>query len=111
MKKVWIANITINNPHITSYVKRIKSWDEKENFQLKDDSFYAIYLDDEFLAASTMDYNSENSNVNILLINGSNQNYDRIQQESTELLTDIALKQYGAVKSIKVNSQRQLIRK
>lgn len=108
MKKVWIANIKVNNPLIATYVKKIKTWDEEEKFQINDDSFYAIYLDDQFLAASTMNFEPEASNVNILLINGSNQNYDRIQKESTEQLTNIALNNYGA-KTARINNGKKLV--
>lgn len=108
MKKVGIAKIKIDNPVLTSYVKRIESWDEEKKFQILNDSFYAIFLEDEFLGASTMNYDPETSNVNILLINGSNQNYDKIQKESTEKLTSIALNDYNA-KTVRFNHGKRLV--
>jgi len=110
MKEIQIANIKVTNPLITSYVKTIKTWDKDRKFKINEneDSFYAIYLDDQFLAASTMDYEPETSNVNILLINGSNQNYDRIQKESTVQLVNIALNNFAA-KTASVNNGKKLV--
>ena len=108
MKKVGIAKISINNPLLTSYVNRINSWDEEKNFKIDDESFYGIFLDDEFLAASTMSYNPNTAHVNILMINGSTQNYDRIEKESTEQLTNIALNTYDA-KTVGIDNVKKLV--
>lgn len=107
MKKIGIAKIKINNPVLASYTKRIRSWDEGNNFEIVDNHFYAVFLEDEFLGASTMDFNPETSSVNILMINGSTQNYERIQEESTKQLTDIALAKYQA-KEVKVNNVKKI---
>ena len=111
MKSVNIAEIQLSNPVLASYVKTINSWDEEGKFQIVKDNqirpFYAIYLDDEFLGASTMQFDKETSDVNILMINGSNQNYDRIQEESTKKLTDIAFTQYNA-KTVNVNHVKKI---
>lgn len=105
MKSIGIAQIQLSNPMLASYVKTIHTWDEEGKFQIAKDaqtsSFYAIYLEDKFLGASTMQFNSVTSDVDISMINGSIQNYDRIQEESTKRLTDIALSQYG-VKTVKI---------
>lgn len=110
MENVWVRNIKVSNPLIASYIKRIKTWDEEDKFKIKEDeeAFYAIYLDDQFLAASTMDYEPETLNVNILLINGSNQNYDRIQKESIKQLTSIAIENYDAKTAI-INNGKKLV--
>lgn len=96
MKTIGITKITVDNPVLASYVKTINSWELEQNFTVIDDHFYGIFLEDMFLGASTMQYNPETSNVDILMLNGSTQNYDRIEKESTEKLMNIALVQYGA---------------
>lgn len=96
MKTVGISKITVNNPVLASYVKTIHLWDAGQNFDVENKSFYGVFLDDKFLAASTMQYDPNTSNVDILVLNGSNQNYDRIQEESAISLTSIALEEYGA---------------
>lgn len=108
MKNVSIASIKINNPLIATYVKKIKAWDGEQKFKINNDSFYAIYLDEQFLGASTMDFEPEASHVNILLINGSNQNYEQVQTESTKQLTNIALQNYGA-KTVRINDGKKLV--
>ena len=112
MESVGIAKIQLTNPMLASYVKRINSWDEEGKFQIvKDDQvrpFYAIYLDDQFLGASIMQFDSETANVNISMINGSNQNYDRIEKESTKQLTDIALANYATAKTVNVRQVKKL---
>lgn len=111
MKAIGIAKIQLENPILASYVKRINSWDEEGRFNIVNDNqvipFYAIYLDDEFLGASIMQFDEETSNVNILMINGSNQHYERIQEESTKQLTDIAMEQYNA-KRVQVKHVKKL---
>lgn len=113
MKSIGIAKIQLANPMLAAYVKTINSWDEEGKFQIVKENqvtpFYAIYLDDEFLGASTMQFDEETSNVNILMINGSNQNYARIQEESAKQLTNIALKQYDA-KKVQINHIKRLVK-
>lgn len=108
MKNVSIASIKINNPLIATYVKRIKDWDGEQKFKINDDSFYAIYLDEQFLGASTMDFDIESSNVDIILINGSIQNYEQVQTESTKQLTNIAFQNYGC-KTARINDGKRLV--
>lgn len=96
MKKIGITRITKDNPMLTSYVKTINSWEASQKFNVEDNGFYGVFLDDQFLAASTMQYDPNTSNVEIFMLNGSNQNYDRIQEESSQELINIALSQYGA---------------
>lgn len=96
MKTVGISKITVNNPVLASYVKTINLWNAGQNFDVENKNFYGVFLDDKFLAASLMQYDSDTSNVDILVLNGSNQNYDRIQEESTIGLTNIALEEYNA---------------
>lgn len=108
MKNISIANIKINNPLISTYIKKIKTWDQEQKFKINNDSFYAIYLDEQFLGASTMDFDQEASNVNILLINGSSQNYEQLQTESTKQLTNIAFQNYGC-KTARINEGKKLI--
>lgn len=94
MKTISVVKISINNPVLASYIKRIQSWDGQSQLAMTENGFYGSFLEDEFLAASTMKYDSNSSKVNIYMINGSNQHYDRIQQETTEKLVDIAKKEY-----------------
>lgn len=113
MKSIGIAKIQLANPVLASYVKRINSWDEEGKFQIVKDNqvrpFYAIYLEDEFLGASIIQFDEETSNVDILMINGSNQNFELIQEESTKQLTDIALSQYAA-KKVQINHIKRLVK-
>lgn len=99
MKTIGITRITVNNPVLASYVKTINLWgaeSAEQKFDVKNKNFYGVFLDDQFLAASTMQYDPDTSSVDILVLNGSNQNYDRIQEESTIGLTNIALEEYKA---------------
>ena len=94
MKKISVVKISINNPVLAYYIKRIQSWDGQSQLLMTENGFYGSFLEDEFLAASTMNYDSNSSKVNVYMVNGSNQHYDRIQQETTERLEDIAKKEY-----------------
>lgn len=94
MKTISVVKISINNPVLASYIKRIQSWDGQSQLAVTENGFYGSFLEDEFLAASTMEYDTSHSKVNIHMVNGSNQHYDRIQQETTERLTDIARQEY-----------------
>lgn len=107
MKTIGITKITINNPILASYVKTINLWDDEQKFNVENKNFYGVFLEDRFLAASTMQYDPNTSNVDILVLNGSNQNYDRIQEESTIGLTSIALEEYNA-KTVSVNYVKQI---
>lgn len=103
MNKISITQINLNNPLLSTYTKRINSWkngkvlcdklnDNKDNF------FYGIFYDEHFLAASTMNYNDENSTVNISMANGSINHFNEIEDASFERLSEIAIKKYGSKK-------------
>ena len=108
MKQVGIAKIKIDNPALTCYVRRIKAWDKENQFQIQNDSFYAIYVEEKFLGASTMNYDPETSNVNILLINGMDHNKDIFENETTKKLANIALNDYNA-KTVRFNNGKKLV--
>lgn len=109
MKTVTVGKIDATNPNLSAYEKTIKFWDNEGNFNKESKQpFYAIYLNDMFLAASTMYFDREASVVNVSLINGSNTNYDMLEQEATKQLTDIACSEYG--KDINVNYVKSLKR-
>lgn len=107
MKEIGITKIKVNNPVIASYVKQIRTWDKEGKFPMDDNYFYGIFLDDIFLGASTMQYDQETKHVDIFMLNGSNNNYERIQKESSEQLTNIALNNYGA-KTVEINGVKKL---
>ena len=109
MKTISVVKININNPVLAYYIKRIQSWDEQSQFVATENGFYGSFLEDEFLAASTMFYDSDSSNVNIHMINGSNQHYDRIQQETIKRLTDIAKQEYHTDDVQFVHTKKQAI--
>lgn len=102
MKSVNIARIEIDNPVLTSYTKTIQSWGGG-NLPLTEKGFYAIYLDDRFLAASTIE-EQETSDILISLVNGSNVNYDRVQTESKKKLLDIVTNEYGENRKVKIQT-------
>ncbi len=101
MKDINIAKIEINNPILSTYVKTIRSWGG-EDLQLTENGFYAIFLEDRFLAASTMEANDNNSDILISLVNGSNVNHEIIQKESQKQLSELAKIRYGENKTIKM---------
>lgn len=105
MKNITVAKIAINNPILTSYIKKIQTWDSTGNLcnkiitEKQDDvCFYGVYYDEHFLAASTMDYDSSNDYIDINLINGSIQHYEEIEEESMKQLVKIAKMKYGKEK-------------
>ena len=110
MNEVYISRITVDNPHIAAYVKKIQAWDDQKKFKMRQKSFYAVYFNDMFSAASTIRYNPITSSVKILLLNGNDRNYDFVQKESTNQLIEIALKEHKRAKRVAVNSQKQLIK-
>ena len=105
MKTIGIHKIKPTNPNVRAYEKVIKFWDEDEFFSIREEDnykpFYAIYLGDIFLAASTIEFDKESSVANIALVNGSRANHEFINKEATKKLTDIAKEEYG-VESNKV---------
>lgn len=87
-------------------MKTIHLWNDKDFTVGEQDHFYAIFLEDKFLAASTIKFDKENSQILISIINGSisSQYCDSVQQESDMQLRKIAYDQYGQDYPIVVNT-------
>jgi hypothetical protein len=101
MESIGISQIQLTDPMLVHYVNTIKSWDKEGKFQVitnnQIEPLYAIYLEDKFSAASTFQFDSEKSNVNIFMINNDyNYSSEECQDEYTKKLTDIALNKYQA---------------
>lgn len=112
MKTVSVVKINISNPALSYYIKTIKSWDEQSQFAVSENGFYGSFLEDKFLAASTMDYDQKGM-VNIHMINGSrsNQHHDRIEQETVKRLVDIAQAEYNTDNIQLVYAKKQAVSK
>ena len=111
MENVNISKIDSTVPNALAYVRKINSWDENGDFNIKKDEklipFYAIYFGDLFLAASVVELDKENSKAKIDMINGSIFDREVINQEATRKLTSMINDDYG-INNIEVNHIKKL---
>ncbi|MDD6224204.1 MAG: hypothetical protein PUB18_04300 [bacterium] len=108
MKRIGIARISIHNPILTSYVRTIQTWGFGTNFEVTNQPFfYGIFLEDQFLGASTIQIEEKTASACITIVNGSIQHYERLEKESIRQLTDIAIKDYDA-KTVHVRLVKKL---
>ena len=89
MNAINITKINLENPLLTSYIKRMSTWGENGAIcgeilanQKEDIHFYGIFYDENFLAASVIGWDKEKELPYTIMANGSINHYDEIEKFS-----------------------------
>ena len=111
MPSITVSRIEPTNPVIASYVKTINNWNKEGHISIKENDnykpFYAIYYDEHFLGASTIDFDKKKSLANIAILNGSINDHGLIQTKAIEELYNIANDTYNP-KEIRLSYKRAI---
>lgn len=102
MNKINVTKINLDTPILASYIKRMSTWGENGSFcsevvakKNADTNFYGIFYGENFLAASIIEHDKDQSSTYITMANGSVNHFKEIENISKERLTDIAKDLYG----------------